>query len=158
MMTCTSCTNKSNGNVADAAQPIESHRENPEEADANLGEMQMERFEGILPGDSGTNVRYQLLIRHRLHSGDGTFQLTLTRKNKQQDNVITYTGKRWTLRGAPNDKDATVWQCTTEDGKDIFNFLYENEDSLILLNKFETPPDPDAHRLTRTKDKQSRHI
>ena len=55
-----------------------------------------------------------------------------------KDQSFSYTGKRFTQRGIPGDNDATVWQLVTDDKKDIFNFLYEDEQTLTLLNdKFE---------------------
>lgn len=53
-------------------------------------------------------------------------------------NRFPIPGKRFTQRGIPGDNDAIVWQLVTDDKKDIFNFLYEDEQTLSLLNdKFE---------------------
>lgn len=81
-----------------------------------------------------------LTVRNREYSGDGSFWLLLTYLDAEQgeDRSFVYTGKRFTLRGIPNDNNATVWQLVADDGETIFNFLYEDEKTLIRLNdKFE---------------------
>ena len=108
--------------------------------DLALGAGQSHTYEGLLPAASGPGIRYSLTVRSRQHSGDGTFSLTMTYIEAEdgKDQSFSYTGKRFTQRGIPGDNDATVWQLVTDDKKDIFNFLYDDEQTLTLLNdKFE---------------------
>ncbi len=108
--------------------------------DLALGAGQSHTYEGLLPAASGPGIRYSLTVWSRQHSGDGTFSLTMTyiEAENGKDQSFSYTGKRFTQRGIPGDNDATVWQLVTDDKKDIFNFLYEDEQTLTLLNdKFE---------------------
>lgn len=108
--------------------------------DFALGAWQSYTYEGLLPAASGPGIRYSLTVRSHQHSGDGTFSLTMTYIEAEdgKDQSFSYTGKRFTQRGIPGDNDAIVWQLVTDDKKDIFNFLYEDEQTLTLLNdKFE---------------------
>lgn len=104
--------------------------------DTSLGEWEKMCFEGILPAADCKGIQYQLNICHREHSGDGHFLLSLTylEADNGKDKTFSYTGSRYTQRGIPADKDATVWQLISEADKRIFNFLYEDEQTLILLN------------------------
>ena len=55
-----------------------------------------------------------------------------------KDAIFNYKGKRFTQRGDATNNDAIVWQLVADNGKDIFNFLREDEKTLTLLNdKFE---------------------
>lgn len=115
-------------------------RSSGEETAMELGKMQVHSYEGILPGASCPGIEYKLTIRNREHSGNGTFQLTVTYQEAEngEDRTFTYNGKRLTLRGIPGDEDATVWQCITNDNNQVFNFLREDANKLTLLNdKFE---------------------
>lgn len=109
-----------------------------DETATELGKMQVQSYEGFLPAASCPGIEYQLTIRNREHSGDGTFQLILTHKEAEngEDRTFTYNGKRLTMRGIPGDDNATVWQCITDDNDNhkIFNFLREDANTLILLN------------------------
>ena len=53
----------------------------------------------------------------------------------EKDTIFTTTGRRYTHRGDANDINATVWQLKSDNGNEIFNFLYENDSTLILLNE-----------------------
>lgn len=130
------------------------YRSAREETATELGEMQIHSYEGLLPAASCPGIEYSLTIRNRQHSGDGTFMLTLNYKEAEngEDQAFTYTGKRLTLRGIPGDDNATVWQCTTDDGKQTFNFLCEDEKTLTLLNdKFEKPRTELNYSLTKVE-------
>lgn len=107
------------------------------ENDPSLGSLQIRTFEGILPSTSSANVYYTLTIRSQEHSGNGTFLLVLTRLNakNEKEEFRTYQGKRFTLRGTPENENATVWQLVTDDEKETFNFLRENNDELTMLNE-----------------------
>lgn len=107
-----------------------------EETATELGSIQTHSYVGLLPAASCPGIEYKLTIRNREHSGNGTFQLTLTYKEAEngEDRTFTYNGKRFTLRGIPGDDNATVWQCITDDNNNIFNFLRENVNKLTLLN------------------------
>lgn len=107
-----------------------------EETATEMGSIQTHSYVGLLPAASCQGIEYKLTIRNREHSGNGTFQLTLTYKEAEngEDRTFTYNGKRFTLRGIPGDDNATVWQCITDDNNNIFNFLRENVNKLTLLN------------------------
>ena len=64
-------------------------------------------------------------IESREHSGDGTF--TLERFYSEADacrrEVSVRRGRRYTLRGIPENADATVWQLVTEEGNETINLL-----------------------------------
>lgn len=101
------------------------------------------RFEGLLPATDGPGILYSLTITHHRHSGDGTFTLTTTYIEAEdgKNAVFSYKGRRYTQRGIHGDNDATVWQCVSDNGEDIFNFLKEDEETLVLLNgNFEKSP------------------
>ena len=123
--------------------------------DATLGAWQELHYEGILPAADCPGIRYTLTLRHREHSGDGTFQLQMTYLEAEdgKDVTFSYTGRRLTLRGIPSDADATVWQLLV-DGKEkeVFNFLCEDDQTLTLLNKdFEKNDSQLNYSLERTK-------
>ncbi|MCM1373112.1 MAG: copper resistance protein NlpE N-terminal domain-containing protein [Bacteroides sp.] len=125
-----------------------------EETSQELEKMETHVYEGLLPAASGPGIEYVLTIHSCQHSGDGTFTLALTYKEAEdgKDKTFTYTGKRMTLRGIPEDDNATVWQCISEDGKETFNFLREDENKLTLLNdQFEKPQTQLNYSLTRTE-------
>ena len=109
--------------------------------DPDLGNWVEEHYTGVLPAADCPGIRYQLYVRHREHSGDGQFllQLTYLEADNGKDAIHTYMGKRYTLRGIPNDNDATVWQLVSDNGKSTFNFLYGKNRLTLLNNNFETP-------------------
>lgn len=43
-------------------------------------------------------------------------------------------GRRYTLRGIPENADATVWQLVTEEGNETINLLKGGDDTLTLLD------------------------
>lgn len=117
-------------------------RSSRDETAMELGRMQMHSYKGLLPAASCPGIEYKLTIRSREHSGDGTFKLTLTYKEAEngEDRTYTYNGKRLTMRGIPGDDNATVWQCVADGNNQVFNFLREDGNTLILLNdKCEKP-------------------
>lgn len=108
------------------------------DADESLGMWTTSRYEGILPAADGPGIRYQLALRHRQHSGDGSFLLRLTYLEAENGQNVTfaYTGKRLTQRGTPEAPNATVWQLIADQGEDVYNFLQEKDgQSLTLLNR-----------------------
>ena len=55
----------------------------------------------------------------------------------------------YTQRGIPGHNDATVWQMVTDDKQEIFNFLLQDRETLILLNdQFEVPQSKQNYALT----------
>ncbi|WP_455497437.1 copper resistance protein NlpE N-terminal domain-containing protein [Coprobacter sp.] len=101
-----------------------------------LGDSVMYIYEGVLPAADVPGIKYVLKVFSRRHSGDGTFILEQTYLGTgETDNTFTTTGKRYTLRGDAKDVNATVWQMVSDDGNEILNFLYENDSTLVLLNK-----------------------
>ena len=108
------------------------------DADESLGMWTTSRYEGILPAADCPGILYQLALRHRQHSGDGSFLLRLTYLEAEngRDVAFVYTGKRLTQRGTPEDPDATVWQLIADQGEDVYNFLQEKDgQSLTLLDR-----------------------
>lgn len=84
------------------------------------------------PGQGGDRQdATTLAVRHRLHSGDGTFSLTISGKGSNEKKK--YSGRRLTLRGTPEDNDATVWQCINDASGEIFDFLVISDTTLVLL-------------------------
>lgn len=94
-------------------------------------------YEGVLPAASCPGIRYVLTVRAPRHSGDGTFDLSLTYLEAEdgKDQTFRYTGRRWTQRGMPGDNDATIWQLVADDSGEKFNFLVESDSVLVLLNE-----------------------
>ena len=122
-------------------------------SDEGLGEMEHRTYVGDLPSASGSGILYRLTINNRQYSGDGTFHLSLTYKGADsgKDKTFEYSGKRFTQRGIPGDDNATVWQCVSDNKRNIFNFLRENDSTLLLLNdKFEKPESKLNYRLNYT--------
>lgn len=102
-----------------------------------LGSRQVLVYEGILPAASGDGrTCVKLTIESREHSGDGTF--TLERFYSEADacrrEVSVRRGRRYTLRGIPENADATVWQLVTEEGDETINLLKGGGDTLTLLD------------------------
>lgn len=102
-----------------------------------LGGRQVLVYEGTLPAASGDGITcVKLTIESREHSGDGTF--TLERFYSEVDacrrEVSVRRGRRYTLRGIPENADATVWQLVTEEGDETINLLKEGGDTLTLLD------------------------
>ena len=86
-----------------------------------LGGRQVLVYEGTLPAASGDGITcVKLTIESREHSGDGE--------------VSVRRGRRYTLRGIPENADATVWQLVTEEGDETINLLKEGGDTLTLLD------------------------
>lgn len=119
--------------------------------DSGLGNWCEEHYAGTLPAADGPGIRYQLHVRNREHSGDGQFHLQLTylEANNGKDAVYTYIGKRYTLRGIPANKDATIWQLVSDNEEDIFNFLYSTNELTLLNNNFELPVSKSNYSLKK---------
>lgn len=60
--------------------------------------------------------------------------MTYIEAENGENTVFNYKGKKYTQRGDSTDNDAIVWQLVADNGKDIFNFLHEDEKTLVLLN------------------------
>lgn len=102
-----------------------------------LGGRQVLVYEGTIPEASGDGITcVRLTIESREHSGDGTF--TLERFYSEADacrrEVSVRRGRRYTLRGIPENADATVWQLVTEEGNETINLLKGGDDTLTLLD------------------------
>ncbi len=102
-----------------------------------LGSRQVLVYEGTLPtasGDGRTCVK--LTIESREHSGDGTFTLErfYSEADARRREVSVRRGRRYTLRGIPENADATVWQLVTEEGDETINLLKGGGDTLTLLD------------------------
>ncbi len=108
------------------------------DADESLGMWTELHYERTLPAADCLGIHYQLTLRQRQHSGDGSFLLRLTflEAENGRDVSFVYTGKRMTQRGTTEDPDATVLQLTADQGGLVYNFLQENDEhSLTLLNQ-----------------------
>lgn len=101
-----------------------------------LGQWVVSRYEGVLSAADSGEVRWQLWLRHREHSGDGSFLLVRTCLDADGGQEVTsvLTGRRNTLRGIPADNEAVVWQLVPDGGKRVFNFLCDTGGGLTLLN------------------------
>ncbi len=97
-----------------------------------MGELIEERFVGVLPADC-SGIRYDLRVKHRTHSGDGLFLLTLTYLNAETDRDLTYSylGRRFTLRGSADDNNAIVWQCQTDDQAFMVTFCMSLKNKVL---------------------------
>lgn len=129
-----------NVRVADGVWTIsqrgtEIFRQNKAETDNSLGEMQTLTYEGLLPCADCSGVRFDLTIRSRAHSGDGTFSLSQTYLEAEDGKDVTFVanGKRFTLKGMPGNDNATIWQLVSDNGGETTNFLCENDSTLTLL-------------------------
>lgn len=125
------------------------YTENREATSQGLGNMQQLTYEGLLPSASGSGIEYRLTINTRKHSGDGTFDLTLTYKDEDnvKGNKLIYSGKRFTQRGIPGDNNATVWQCVSNSGNQTFNFLRANDTTLLLLDQDFKKPESELNYI-----------
>ena len=91
-------------------------------------------------------AEWHLEIRHKPHSGDGNFSLSITRTGTTQ----RFSGRRYTLRGTDDDIDATLWQCKA-DSTLWFDFLVENDSTLRLLPQGPKHEERDTLRLRLTQ-------
>ena len=103
--------------------------------DESLGQFTTLHYEGLLPAADCPGIRYELFIRHRTHSGDGTFLLNLTYLEAEngKDMTFSYLGRRYTLKGSADNENAIVWQCRSDNGQELFNFLVENQSRRLTL-------------------------
>lgn len=108
---------------------VEANRE------ATLGKRQHLVYTGT---SSGTEASvYTLQIISREHSGDGRFIMTRVTTDEKTGvkKKKSYEGKRFTLRGISGDNDAMVWQLVSDDKMVKFNFLREDDNTLVLLDE-----------------------
>lgn len=98
------------------------------ENDSSLGAFRVCTYEGPLYPDT---FCYILTLKSRIYSGDGVF--TLSPVDRADESLPSYSGRRYTQRGTPDDVDAVVWQLVANGGGPIFNFLYESG-RLVMLN------------------------
>lgn len=137
------------GSLALNSKDLQSWSEN----NRDLGNLVEEHYEGVLPAADCPGIGYQLYVRHREHSGDGQFflQLTYIEADNGKDAIYTYTGRRYTMRGIPADNDATVWQLVSDNGKNVFNFLYGADGQMLTLlnDSFEMPESESDYSLKK---------
>lgn len=123
--------------------------------DNSLGDWEELHYEGMLPAADCPGIKYQLYIRHRVHSGNGNFLLYLTYLEAEngKDRTYTYMGKRNTLRGTPTDENATVWQLVSDNKEEVYNFLCDKENQTLTLinNNFEKSQSELNYSLNRIK-------
>lgn len=113
------------------------YRQDKKEMDSQLGKMLTRTYEGILPAADCPGIRYTLIIKNREHSGDGTFSLTQTYLEAEDGKDISFssTGKRYTLRGIPDNADATVWELVPDEEEEKTYLLCDNDSTLTLLGQ-----------------------
>lgn len=112
------------------------------------GILQKQVFEGVISDDVCQERLYRLEVRTFEHAtDDGGFILTLTCPGKDgaDDVVTTYQGRRRVLRNNINGRERVVWQMLCDDGKFLFNFFRENEQTLVLMGKNLEPISPKAN-------------
>ena len=114
-------TSPENGTGEKPDEPLQMH------SGGGLGEWRESCFRGILPLPDGTESACLLCIRHREHSGDGSFVLETADSAEGID-----SGWRYTLRGTASGNDAVVWQLAGEGGR-IWNFLYDDRNLTLTL-------------------------
>ena len=114
-------TSPENGTGEKPDEPLQMH------SGGGLGEWRESCFRGILPLPDGTESACLLCIRHREHSGDGSFVLETADSAER-----IASGRRYTLRGTASDNDAVVWQLAGEGGR-IWNFLYDDRNLTLTL-------------------------
>ena len=134
----------------------EIYRQDKAEADNSLGAMQTLTYEGLLPCADCPGIRYDLTIRSRKHSGDGTFSLSQTYLEAEDGKDATFVtnGKRLTLKGMPGDDNATIWQLVSDNGDEVMNFLCENDSTLTLLGDDFTKAESDLNYSLKLVKKQ----
>ena len=134
----------------------EIYRQNKTEADSSLGAVQTLTYEGLLPCADCPGIRYDLTIRSREHSGDGTFTLSQTYLEAEDGKDVTFVtnGKRLTLKGIPGDDNATVWQLVSDNGDEVMNFLCENDSTLTLLGDDFTKAESELNYSLKLAKKQ----
>lgn len=96
--------------------------------DSTLGRLTSSLYKGVVRVD-GNNLDAQLYLVCQEHSGDGRFSLKL-----RTGSVQFYAGRRYTLRGTQEDRNATVWQLVANDSVHVLNFLCQGDSILIQLS------------------------
>lgn len=134
----------------------EIYRQDKAEADNSLGAMQTLTYEGLLPCADCPGIRYDLTIRSREHSGDGTFSLSQTYLEAEDGKDATFVtnGKRLTLKGMPGNDNATIWQLISDNGDEVMNFLCENDSTLTLLGDDFTKAESDLNYSLKLVNQQ----
>lgn len=91
-------------------------------------------YTGALPIESCIEVKNKLTIYNYENNGDGVYKLNSVymRADGETPEGNTY-GRVYTLRGDAKDPNATVYQLIPFSGTDTLNFLYK-ENELVLLN------------------------
>lgn len=119
------------------------YQQDKKETDSHLGKMLTRTYEGVLPAADCPGIRYTLIIKNREHSGDGTFSLTQTYLEAEDGKDISFfsSGKRYTLRGTPENADATVWELIPDEEEEKTFFLCDNDSTLTLLGQDLKIPD-----------------
>lgn len=111
--------------------------------DSTLGRMLHAVYGGTVEVD-GARVAARLDLLCQEYSGDGRFCLVYGPDSARVE------GRRHTLRGTPDDPDATVWQFVGTDSAQVFSFLHRSDSILVQLSatggKF---PGEDAPLLKR---------
>ena len=113
----------------------EIYRQNKKDADNSLGDIQTQTYEGVLPCADCPGIRYDLTIRSREKSGEGTFSLSQTYLEAEDGKDATFVtnGKCITLQDIPGEKNVTVWQLVSDNEDEVMNFLCENDSTITLI-------------------------
>lgn len=110
--------------------------------DPQLGDLKTRAYQGVVPAASCPGIDYTLVIYSQENSGDGVYKLSqrYIEAEDGKDVVFTTYGRRYTLRGDAENKNAVVYQLVPFDSKECVNLLLLSDDNLELLNnKFERP-------------------
>lgn len=89
------------------------------DVDPELGPWRQVHFSGVIPAASCPGIRYDVMVRHREHSGDGRFYLVRTYLQAENGRDVSFEslGVRRTERGTADDPDAVVWILAGDDGR-----------------------------------------
>ena len=88
---------------------------------------------GVIVGDLATDHDAERLSRADIPVVQITTG-TMCHLDARRREVSVRRGRRYTLRGIPENADATVWQLVTEEGDETINLLKEGGDTLTLLD------------------------
>lgn len=116
---------------------LDSLKQNPD-----AGKVVTEVYKGTLPAASCPGIEYTVNISHQEHSGDGVFHATLNylEAEEGQDHSYEVYGRQYTLKGDKADKNSTVIQLISFDGKETMNFR-KLDGKIQMLDKEMAPID-----------------
>ena len=99
------------------------------------GDLQTRVFEGTLPAASNPGIVYNITLYNYQNSEDGIFKARLTYLEAEngQDQTFEFAGRKYTLKGHSQDKNAVVWQFVPfGNQEETMNFVFENNKLTML--------------------------